>query len=971
MLLNPQLGAMAIPNLTCELFSVVQLNIPDSRLPVYIVSGYFRFSVSMEAALIKLERILDETAGGHVLIGADVNARSSLWHDNSNSAPSWGRSCRRGALLERVIASHGLVVHNAPDQPATFENHEGATNIDITFSTPGFPLDVINWKVEPDAVDCLHRLISFELATSRSPLISPPTRYNLRDVDWTNFRAAIHSKLQQDPHLPDDTSPEGRIDAVVQSITQLYQEACEETMQRTRLPRSKRTIWWSRSLERMKSQGTRLRRGFQRATDPLIRAARRDAWRRHLEAYKKAVQSARRAAYARANCEDLETNPFGMLYKISSRKYAPKTMLAAISSSSGHTSDIPTTLRAYLDGLVPSTDDSTVTTAPQTDEGSHVNFTRDIITKALNAIKPRKAPGPDNIPGLAIKNSGDLVCGILTALANDCLDAGYFPRAWKIGELRHIPKGPDKDPSQLKSYRPLTMLSEFSKVLERAIKDLIYSTAQAPLSPANQYGFTAGVGTINAMERLNLRIDSCATKYLLALFVDIRGAFDNVRWARVIRRLQDKGVSPTVTRLMASYFSDRVIRFEAEGVQISKLATQGCPQGSILGPDAWNLIVAELLESTYPAGIECIGYADDVAFIIEGCSRTDLERKAAETTSILESWLRLNSLTVSAEKCCYVLFKGNFHRYTSPKIQIQSSRIKRSHEVTYLGIVWDEKRTFRAHVASQSAAAMRSFAFLRRVFHDNWHDRPDALRTIYRGAVVPKMAYGAAIWAHTISRDQEIRRRLLTLQRFCTIAITASAGTVSHAATQVLAAEPPLNMVISEAGARDRILLLRSNTAQHLGRTFHPLRREELCAALRSATMDQWQTEWDAADTGRLTHLYFPSVMARVELHLPLNRRITRVCTGHYLNCADYRARILKLPDEDGLCPVCRLRDTPEHRIISCPYFAEARASLTRSLRLGPADTLLLDNIPPHRAAWRTLEAFSWPITTEPPADSP
>ncbi|KAI5705046.1 hypothetical protein M8J76_011446 [Diaphorina citri] len=82
------------------------------------------------------------------------------------------------------------------------------------------------------------------------------------------------------------------------------------------------------------------------------------------------------------------------------------------------------------DGLVTSNDDSTVTTAPLADEGSHVTFTRHVISKALKAIKPRKAPGPDNIPGLAIKNSGDLICGVLTALANDCLGAGYFPRAF-------------------------------------------------------------------------------------------------------------------------------------------------------------------------------------------------------------------------------------------------------------------------------------------------------------------------------------------------------------------------------------------------------------------------------------------------------------------------------------------------------------------------------------------------------------
>ncbi|XP_026686187.1 uncharacterized protein LOC103518657 isoform X3 [Diaphorina citri] len=132
-------------------------------------------------------------------------------------------------------------------------------------------------------------------------------------------------------------------------------------------------------------------------------------------------------------------------------------------------------------------------------------------------------------------------------------------------------------------------------------------------------------------------------------------------------------------------------------------------------------------------------------------------------------------------------------------------------------------------------------------------------------------------------------------------------------------------MVISEIRARDRILLLRDDNAQHLGRTFQPFRREELRDALRSATMDLWQAEWDAADTGRLTHKFFPSVMARVELHLPLNRRITRAATGHFLNCAGYRARILKLQR-------ARHSRSPDHLLSLLPLPAH---------RLTAADTLV------------------------------
>ncbi|KAI5750500.1 hypothetical protein M8J76_016205 [Diaphorina citri] len=81
------------------------------------------------------------------------------------------------------------------------------------------------------------------------------------------------------------------------------------------------------------------------------------------------------------------------------------------------------------------------------------------------------------------------------------------------------------------------MLCEFSKVLERIIKTKIHELASSPISPANQFGFVSGSSTINSMLELSRIIDCASDKYVMVIFIDIMGAFDNVRWHRVIERM--------------------------------------------------------------------------------------------------------------------------------------------------------------------------------------------------------------------------------------------------------------------------------------------------------------------------------------------------------------------------------------------------------------------------------------------------
>lgn len=62
-----------------------------------------------------------------------------------------------------------------------------------------------------------------------------------------------------------------------------------------------------------------------------------------------------------------------------------------------------------------------------------------------------------------------LIKDLFLNLVNDCLMKGSFPNIWKNAEVVAILKGPGKDPSLANSYRPISLLSIFSKVTERII----------------------------------------------------------------------------------------------------------------------------------------------------------------------------------------------------------------------------------------------------------------------------------------------------------------------------------------------------------------------------------------------------------------------------------------------------------------------------------------------------------------------
>ena len=86
--------------------------------------------------------------------------------------------------------------------------------------------------------------------------------------------------------------------------------------------------------------------------------------------------------------------------------------------------------------------------------------------KNVIQIDPKKAPGYDLFNGIILKELSHKGPRAITQIYNAVLQTEYFPCQWKMGQIIMIVK-PGKNPSDITSYRPISLLPIVSKILQK------------------------------------------------------------------------------------------------------------------------------------------------------------------------------------------------------------------------------------------------------------------------------------------------------------------------------------------------------------------------------------------------------------------------------------------------------------------------------------------------------------------------
>jgi len=190
-----------------------------------------------------------------------------------------------------------------------------------------------------------------------------------------------------------------------------------------------------------------------------------------------------------------------------------------------------------------------------------------------------------------------------------------IPNALKIGVVTPLYKKKGKK-NQSSSYRPISNIPFIAKIVERLIFSRLSYFCESKLIN-QQHGLRKGRSCETAVSILAQNISNIVDqrkRKALALFLDLRKAFDSVSIPILISKLPSFNFPPDLQHILASYLTNRKILIKTGSH--SKLFSLFCgvPQGSILSPLLFALYINDV--GSYLTH-EFLLYADDLVIIFD------------------------------------------------------------------------------------------------------------------------------------------------------------------------------------------------------------------------------------------------------------------------------------------------------------------------------------------------------------------
>ena len=269
---------------------------------------------------------------------------------------------------------------------------------------------------------------------------------------------------------------------------------------------------------------------------------------------------------------------------------------------------------------------------------AHEIATPATVRWALKSFSPYKSPGPDGIYPALLQRAGETVIGPLVRLARASLTLGHVPEAWRSTRVVYIPKAGKNGYTSPKDFRPISLTSFLLKAVERLvdryIRDKVLS--RRPLYK-DQHASRAGQSTETALSRVvNL--------------MDIEGAFNHTSGEVTRAAMITHGVPTAVVEWTWHMLGNRNLTANKGNTTLCGTVDSGCPQGGVLSPLLWCLVVDELLHQLSGQVYHPIGYADDILVIVRDQHLDALFGVIQQALGIVDTWCKKTGLSVNSNK---------------------------------------------------------------------------------------------------------------------------------------------------------------------------------------------------------------------------------------------------------------------------------------------------------------------------------
>ena len=189
-----------------------------------------------------------------------------------------------------------------------------------------------------------------------------------------------------------------------------------------------------------------------------------------------------------------------------------------------------------------------------------------------------------------------------------------------------IPLYKSGDKTNPSNYRPISILSVISKIVEKAILNRLKKFCDKyNIMNEQQFGFRKGYSTSLAIASVHENLLSALDNGLTTcnVFIDLKKAFDSVDHDILISKLQFYGIRGNALNLLMSYLSNRSQCVEINGKRSNCQALNyGVPQDSVLGP---FLILLYINHFENTSSIKLTQFPDDILLYLSSKNLTSLE----------------------------------------------------------------------------------------------------------------------------------------------------------------------------------------------------------------------------------------------------------------------------------------------------------------------------------------------------------
>lgn len=392
------------------------------------------------------------------------------------------------------------------------------------------------------------------------------------------------------------------------------------------------------------------------------------------------------------------------------------------------------------------------------------------ILEIVKRFKNKLSSGEDEVPTSIIKFCIKDILDPIVYIVNNSLEFGIFPDNLKHALVKPIHK--KGDPAQIENYRPISLLSSFSKIFESVMCNrLISFMTQCNLFNEIQHGYQKGRSTQTAIFQFLQNTQNAIENDNLALglFLDLSKAYDCLNHKILLYKLEKYGVRGTSLKWFESYLTDRcqkvgITKNNKTVMSDNKSLTIGVPQGSIAGPLLFIIYTNDLGDiANAVKGCDITNYADDTNVLVQASVFPELMIVANNTLQEVNRWFLKNKQISNDEKTNIVLFKTNNSRLdTPPNITLNNTKLKVSNETKFLGMYIDDTLSWDSHI-DHVCKKINSICYSLRIISK--YVNLKIVRTMYHANFEAVIRYGIIFYGSgkDVNRVFVIQKRVIRL----------------------------------------------------------------------------------------------------------------------------------------------------------------------------------------------------------------